>query len=136
METYYVWTVHGESHASVDDVDFQNSFGGEEDSRIAENINIENSRFNEMMRDAFEMFPGAQSEPNDEAKCFFKQLEEASCLLYEGASHSKLSIPIRLLSIKSDNSISQAVMDSIIDLMNELIRQRLTYPKFFIWQRT
>lgn len=71
MENQYVWTVHGESHTSVDDVDFQNSFGGEEDSPIADN-NVKNSRFNEMMRGAFEMSKGAQSEPNEEVKSFFK----------------------------------------------------------------
>ncbi|XP_070043517.1 uncharacterized protein [Nicotiana tomentosiformis] len=105
MKRYYMWTVHGESHASVDGVDFKNDFGGKEGSHIAENINVENSRFKEMVRDAFEIFHGAQFEPNDEAKSFFKQLEEASCLLYEGAAHSKLSVAIRLLSIKLDNSI-------------------------------
>ncbi|XP_070036046.1 uncharacterized protein [Nicotiana tomentosiformis] len=45
-----------------------------------------------MARDAFEMFPDVQSEPNDEAKSFFKQLDEASCPLYEGLVHFKLSV--------------------------------------------
>ncbi|XP_019255192.1 PREDICTED: uncharacterized protein LOC109233784 [Nicotiana attenuata] len=128
MKNYYVWTVHGEIHASVDDVHFENSFGGEEGSRTTENINVENYRFNEMKRDAF---PEAQSEPNDEAKSFFKQLEEASCPLYEGATHSKLSVAVRLLSIKLDNSISQAGMDSIIGLMNELNPTKIDLPKDF-----
>nr|XP_033512729.1 uncharacterized protein LOC117277418 [Nicotiana tomentosiformis] len=131
MKNYYVWTVHGESHASVDDVHFQNLSGGEDGCPIAENINVENSRFNEMMRDAFEMFPGDQSEPNNEAMSFFTQLEEASYPFYKGAAHSKLSVAVRLLSIKSDNSISQAGMDSIIVLMNEFNPTKIDLPKDF-----
>ncbi|XP_019251018.1 PREDICTED: uncharacterized protein LOC109229932 [Nicotiana attenuata] len=131
VKNYYVWTVHGESLASVDDVHFQNSSGGEEGSSIAENINIENSRFNEMIRDAFEMFHGAQSEPNDEAKSFFTQLEKAICPLYEATTNFKLSVAVRLLSNKLDNSISQAGMDSIIDLMNELNPTKINLPKDF-----
>nr|XP_016499612.1 PREDICTED: uncharacterized protein LOC107818152 [Nicotiana tabacum] len=83
------------------------------------------------MRDAFEMFQGAQSEPNDEAKRFYEQLEEASCPLYEGSMHSKLSVAVRLLTIKSDSSISQAGMDSIIGLMNELNPNKVDLPKDF-----
>ena len=37
------------------------------------------------------------------------------------SEHSKLSIKVRLLSIKSDNNISQGGMDSMIDLMKELV---------------
>nr|XP_009629161.1 uncharacterized protein LOC104119378 [Nicotiana tomentosiformis] len=117
MENYYVWIAHGENVDSLNYGNFHNSFGGEEGSPVVDN-NVENSRFN-MMRDAFEMFLGAQSEPNDEAKMFFKELEEASCPLYEGSMHSKLSIVVRLLQIKSDSSISQSGMNSIIGLMNE-----------------
>ncbi|XP_019240729.1 PREDICTED: uncharacterized protein LOC109220717 [Nicotiana attenuata] len=97
---------------------------------IAEH-NIENSRYNEMMRDAFGTFPGVQSEPNDEAKRFYEQLVEASRPLYEGSVHSKLSVAVRLLSIKSDSSISQAGMNSIIGLMNELNPSNIDLPKDF-----
>ncbi|XP_019266286.1 PREDICTED: uncharacterized protein LOC109243756 [Nicotiana attenuata] len=84
-----------------------------------------------MVRDAFVMHPGAQSEPNDDAKCFYEQLQEAGRPLYEGSIHSKLSVAVRLLSIKSDSSISQAGMDSIIDLMNELNPNKIDLPKDF-----
>ncbi|XP_019226099.1 PREDICTED: uncharacterized protein LOC109207610 [Nicotiana attenuata] len=123
MENYYVWIVHGENY------DFHNSFGGEGSPRIENNF--ENYRFNEMMRDVFEMFPGAESEPNDEAKLFYEQLEEASHPLYEGSMHSKLSVAVILLTIKSDSSFSQAGMDSIIGLMNELNPNKINLPKDF-----
>ncbi|XP_059299093.1 uncharacterized protein LOC132051859 isoform X2 [Lycium ferocissimum] len=129
MKHYFVWTAHGENNASVDNFAFQNSFGCE-GSPIAEN-NVESSRYNEMVRDAFGTYSGAQSEPNDEAKRFYEQLKEASHPLYEGSVHSKLSVAVRLLSIKSDFSISQAGMDSIIGLMNELNPNKLDLPKDF-----
>ncbi|XP_075091894.1 uncharacterized protein LOC107830110 [Nicotiana tabacum] len=129
MKNYYVKTIHGEDVASVGDLDFQNFFSSE-GSPLAEN-NFENSRSNEMVRDAFVMHPRAQSEPNDDAKRFYEQLKEASRPLYEGSMHSKLSVAVRLLSIKSDSSISQAGMDSIIGLMNELNMNKIDLPKDF-----
>ncbi|XP_019236736.1 PREDICTED: uncharacterized protein LOC109216969 [Nicotiana attenuata] len=129
VENYCIWTAHGENHASLDDANFHNSFGGE-GSPIAEH-NVENSRYNKMMRDAFGTFPGVQSEPNDETKRFYEQLLEASRPLYEGSVHSKLSVAVRLLSIKSDSSISQAGMDSIIGIMNELNPINIDLPKDF-----
>nr|XP_016446420.1 PREDICTED: uncharacterized protein LOC107771546 [Nicotiana tabacum] len=129
VENYHIWTAHRENHASLDDANFHNSFGGE-GNPIAEH-NVENSRYNKMIRDAFGMFYGVQSEPNDEAKHFYEQLLEANRPLYEGSVHSKLSIAVRLLSIKSDSSIFQAVMDSIIGLMNELNPSNIDLPKDF-----
>ncbi|XP_019240825.1 PREDICTED: uncharacterized protein LOC109220814 [Nicotiana attenuata] len=84
-----------------------------------------------MVRDAFVMHPEAQSEPNEDAKRFYEQLQEASHPLYEGSMHSKLSVAVRLLSIKSDSSISQAGIDSIICLMNELNPNKIDLPKDF-----
>ncbi|XP_019246481.1 PREDICTED: uncharacterized protein LOC109226136 [Nicotiana attenuata] len=129
VENYYIWTAHRENHASLDDASFHNSFGGE-GSPISEH-NVENSRYNEMMSDAFGTFPGVQSEPSDESKRFYEQLLEASRPFYEGSVHSKLSVAVRLLSIKSDSSISQAGMDSIIGLMNELNPSNIDLPKDF-----
>ncbi|XP_075074775.1 uncharacterized protein LOC142162330 [Nicotiana tabacum] len=129
MENYYVWTIHGEDVASVGNVDFQKKIDSE-GSPLAEN-NAENSRFSEMVRDAFVMHSGAQSEPNDDARRFYEQLEEASRPLYKGSMHSKLSVAVRLLSIKSDSSIFQAGMDSIIGLMNELNPNKIDLHKDF-----
>ncbi|XP_070010780.1 uncharacterized protein [Nicotiana sylvestris] len=129
MENYYVWTIHGEDVASVGNVDFQKKIDSE-GSPLAEN-NAENSRFSEMVRDAFVMHSGAQSEPNDDARRFYEQLEEASRPLYKGSMHSKLSVAVRLLSIKSDSSIFQAGIDSIIGLMNELNPNKIDLHKDF-----
>ncbi|KAF3665997.1 hypothetical protein FXO37_10786 [Capsicum annuum] len=107
MLNYTVWIVHGEC-SSANDFSFQNYI----ESPIREN-NVESSRYSEMVRDVFGTHSGAQNESNDEAKHFYEQLKEASHLLYEGSVHSKLSVAVRLLSIKSDYSIYQEGMNSI-----------------------
>ncbi|WMV19091.1 hypothetical protein MTR67_012476, partial [Solanum verrucosum] len=106
MNNYYVWTVHGENDAIVANVDFQNAYNG------------------------------AQSEPNDEAKRFYEQLTEANRPLYKGSMYSKLSVVVRLLSIKSDYSIAKAWMDSIIGLMNEVNPNKIDLPKDFYTTKT
>ncbi|XP_016549954.2 uncharacterized protein LOC107849957 isoform X3 [Capsicum annuum] len=125
MVNYTVWTAHGES-SDANNFAFQNYV----ESLMREN-NVESSRYSEMVRDAFGTYSGAQNEPNEETKHFCEQLEEASHPLYEGSTHSKLSIVVRLLSIKSDYSISQEGMNSIIGLMNELNPNELDLPKDF-----
>lgn len=45
--------------------------------------------------------------------------------------HSKLFVAVRLLSIKSDYSISQPGMDSIIGLVNKLNPNKIDLPKDF-----
>ncbi|XP_016574119.2 uncharacterized protein LOC107871744 [Capsicum annuum] len=84
-----------------------------------------------MVRDDFGTHSGAQNEPNDEANHFYEQLKEASHPFYKGSMHSKLSVTVRLLSIKLDYSISQESMNSIIGLMNELNLNKLDLPKDF-----
>ncbi|XP_075087662.1 uncharacterized protein LOC142169665 [Nicotiana tabacum] len=122
-ENYYVWTVHGEDTHNLAYVDFQNLTGCGR-STFFEN-NYENSQIHEMLSNAFGIHPGVQSQqnvdesPNDEAKHFYELLEAASRPLYEGSTHSKLSITVRLLTIKSDWNISQAAMNAIIGLMGE-----------------
>lgn len=50
--------------------------------------------------------------PNEEVMRFYQQLEEVNCSLCVVSPHFALSIVVRLINIKSDWSISQAVMDS------------------------
>ncbi|XP_047257748.1 uncharacterized protein LOC124889785 [Capsicum annuum] len=128
MLNYTVWTAHGESRESsaANNFAFQNYV----ESPIREN-NVESSRYSEMVWDASGTHSRVQNKPNDEDKHFYEQLKEASHPLYEGSMHSKLSDAIRLLSIKSDYSISHEGMNSIIGLMNELNPSKLDLPKDF-----
>lgn len=133
IENYFVWTNHGEIDGSRGI--FHNMVVGES-SRSVENTNLD-SRIQDMVADAFGMhFGGEPNEnveqtPNDDAKHFYEQLEEASRPLREGSPHSELSVAVRLLSIKSDWNISQAAMDSFIDLMSELVDPNINLPGDF-----
>nr|XP_009770751.1 PREDICTED: uncharacterized protein LOC104221384 [Nicotiana sylvestris] len=120
-ENYYVWTVHEENYSNLTDVDFQNLTGCESSTFFEKNY--DNSQMHEMVLNAFGIHPRVQSQqnvdesPNDEAKHFYELLEAASRPLYKD---SKLSVAVRLLTIKSDWNISQAAMNAIIGLMREV----------------
>ena len=88
-----------------------------------------------MVRNVFWTHSGTQNEPNDDAKHIYEQLKEASHPLCEGSMHSKLSVVVRLLSIKSNYSISREGMNFIIGLMSELNPNKLDLPKDFYTQR-
>ncbi|XP_016571056.1 uncharacterized protein LOC107868969 [Capsicum annuum] len=58
-------------------------------------------------------------------------LEAFSWPLYEGSTHSQLSIAVRLLSIKSDWNVPQGAIDAVIDLIHELVDPNLEIPDNF-----
>ncbi|XP_070005252.1 uncharacterized protein [Nicotiana sylvestris] len=133
IENYFVWTNHEEIDGSRGI--FLNMVVGES-SRSVENTNLD-SRIEYMVADVFGMHFGCEptenveQTPNDDAKCFYEQLEEASRPLRDGNLHSKLSVAVRLLSIRSDWNISQAAMNSFIDLMSELVDTKINLPGDF-----
>ncbi|XP_070002660.1 uncharacterized protein [Nicotiana sylvestris] len=133
IENYFVWTNHGEINGSRGI--FHNMVVGES-SRSVENTNRD-SRIHDMVTDAFGMHFGGEPNENveqtpiDDVKCFYEQLEEASRPLRKGSPHSQLSVAVRLLSIKSNWNISQATMDSFIDLMSELVDPNIKLPGDF-----
>ncbi|WMV50981.1 hypothetical protein MTR67_044366 [Solanum verrucosum] len=69
--------------------------------------------------------------PNEEAKHFYDQLEESSRPLCEGSLHSALSVAVRLMNIKSDWNVPNAAMDSMVDLLGELVNLKFKMPKNF-----
>ncbi|KAM3360740.1 putative protein isoform X1 [Capsicum galapagoense] len=91
-------------------------------------------RIHEMVNDAFGIGDGIgpqknlEEDPNEEARGFYQQLEEASHPLCEGSKHSALSVAVRLLSIKSDWNISQDAMDSMVGFLGELVNPELNIP--------
>ncbi|KAG5586003.1 hypothetical protein H5410_046437 [Solanum commersonii] len=84
-----------------------------------------------MLRDAFGMFPGVQSEPNDEAKHFYGELTEASQPLYEGSMHSKLSVAVEdALDVAYQNDISSVEVMVDDELAGELQHSEGIYEEF------
>ena len=127
---YTVWTSHGEVES---DTMFNNFVVGES-SRSIEHNYFQGSRMSDMINDAFGMHSdfeqgeNVEEAPNEEANIFYEQLRDCSSPLFNGSQHSKLSVAVRLLSIKSDNNISQGAMDSMIDLMKELVDPNVEIP--------
>ncbi|KAG5595354.1 hypothetical protein H5410_036586 [Solanum commersonii] len=98
---------------------------------------VEHDRVHEMINDAFGVQSGMEFEqyfdeaPNEEARRFYDQLEESSRLLCEGSPHSALSVAVRLMNIKSDWNVPNAAMDSMVDLLGELVNPEFNIPKNF-----
>ncbi|XP_060183236.1 uncharacterized protein LOC132613209 [Lycium barbarum] len=124
---YTVWTSHEETRNSLGG--FLNFVVGES-SRMVE-PNVQNSRMHDMVQDAYGMHLAFESgghveeSPNEEANHFYKKLNQASRPLHDGSTHSKLFVVVRLLNIKADNNVSQGAMNSVIDLMHELVNPTL-----------
>ena len=120
---YTVWTSHGE----VENDTMFNNFAISESSKSTERNYFQGSRMSDMVDNAFGMHSdiefgeNVEEAPNEEENIFYEQLCDCSSPLFNVSEHSELSITVRLLSIKSDNNISQGGMDSMIDLMKELV---------------
>ena len=120
----------------------QNNFVVGESSRSAGHNEYQDTRMTEMVHDAFGMQhrgdfrKKVKNVPNREAGKFYEQLHAASHPLFDGCSHSRLSVIVRLLSIKSDWNIAEGGMDSMIDLIKELVDPGLEVPNFFYKAKT
>lgn len=127
---YPVWTSHGE----VESNDRFNNFVVGESSRSMEHNFVQDSRMLDMVDDAFgihsdfEFGENVEEAPNEEANTFYEQLRDVSRPFFKGSSHSKLSVAVRLLSIKSDWNVTEGAMDSMIDLMKELVDPNVDIP--------
>ncbi|KAG5614999.1 hypothetical protein H5410_014823 [Solanum commersonii] len=69
--------------------------------------------------------------PNEEARRFYDQLKESNRPLCEGSTHSTLSVAVRLMNIKSYWNVPNVAMDSMVDLLGELVNPEFNIPKNF-----
>jgi hypothetical protein len=71
--------------------------------------------------------------PNREAKVFYDLLESAQRPLWDGCdTHSKLSMAVKMLSIKVEGNISQQSFDEILQVMKEgMLKDNLLVPNFY-----
>jgi len=120
MPNYYVWIDHGEQVPNAND------------NRVGASNNgidvVEGEHFmamNDMVYDALRQHTTLQSselnneeEPqNEEAQRFYNLLLEANKPLFEGASESKLSICVKLLTCKSNWNVSNKCLDFITKML-------------------
>ncbi|XP_074283226.1 uncharacterized protein LOC141607776 [Silene latifolia] len=117
VENYYVWTFHGEDPLSTETIfetlDEEPSFNDNTDTLL-------DDRF----RSCFEGPSNAQNGPNDEAKKFYKLLEEGQQELFPGCKNfSKLSIIIRLFLYKTLHGISNVAFNDLLKLLRDMVSE-------------
>ncbi|XP_021843900.2 uncharacterized protein [Spinacia oleracea] len=86
----------------------------------------EQSNMNDLNDDVAELLHGVQDAfregPNDEAKQFFKLVEESQEELYPGCKkHSKLSFMIRLFIYKCDVRLPNSSFDLLLEIFKEVL---------------
>ncbi|KAG5580872.1 hypothetical protein H5410_051499 [Solanum commersonii] len=134
---YFILINHGERDGL--NGMFYNSMHVDEYNMLAPHgqIRVEHDRVHEMINDAFGVQSGMEPKqyfneaPNEEARCFYDQLEESSHPLCEGSLHPALSVVVRLINIKLDRNVPNVSMDSMVDLLGELVNPEFNIPKNF-----
>ncbi|XP_022031985.1 uncharacterized protein LOC110933051 [Helianthus annuus] len=115
VEDYYVWVFHGETpsqtriHTGIDDIG-----DGMHDN------------FNELLHDRFRdtvmETSTVQGGSNEDAKKFYKLVEDGKQELFPGCkSFSKLSFIVRLLLYKTLHGLSNLAFDDLLQLLQEMI---------------
>ncbi|XP_059295654.1 uncharacterized protein LOC132048990 [Lycium ferocissimum] len=132
---YTVWTSHGEMHGKSQNFEVAESSSGVEH-------NVQNSRMHDRVQNAygihsdFESGGHVEEPPNEEAKRFYENLNQASWPLHDGSPHSQLFITARLLSIKAYYNVSERAMDSVIDPIHELVDSTIEIPDNYYKTKT
>ncbi|XP_045824924.1 uncharacterized protein LOC123917287 [Trifolium pratense] len=126
---YWVWTSHGDSIPSDRSrVDVNQGASSSTGPAIPVAQNYPFNEMNDMATDALGINLAnnglgdeyeAYELPNDEAQRFFNLLEETNKTLFDGSedSHSKLTMCVRLLGIKSQFLVPELAMDEMIKMM-------------------
>nr|GMD78557.1 uncharacterized protein LOC109168299 [Ipomoea batatas] len=128
VSDYYVWRFHGEANLRVDvdqDVGAPSQIASEEASNA----------YHTMVMDAagpeFNVDEIEES-PNPEAQKFYDMLKAADQELWPGSKkHSQLSVVARLMSLKSENHISEKCFNQFTELMKEVAPEDNLVPENF-----
>ncbi|XP_074288837.1 uncharacterized protein LOC141613988 [Silene latifolia] len=115
VENYYVLTFYGESPLSTESI----VETLDEEPNFNDNTNtLLNNRF----RSCFEGPTNVQNGPNDEAKKFYKLVEEGQQELFPGCKNfSKLSFIIRLFMYKTVHGISNVAFNDLLQLLRDMV---------------
>jgi len=134
IPNYWIWTLHGEDMLHVDlheDDDFVLRAG-------VRNVEMEQlCDMEEMVSNALCQFESAQQPndtnleecPNETTQRFYNLLTEANQPLFERATHSKLSVYVRLMSYKSNWNIPNQCLDAFTKLLLDLTPPNMSLPK-------
>ncbi|XP_072071887.1 uncharacterized protein [Arachis hypogaea] len=135
MPRYWYWDSHGESPLHLN-VDHDNQEGI--CSSPHANMPIRNS-YESMVVDAagpelMSQFEEHMEEPqNAEAKKFYDLLQSAQRSLFEGCiDHSKLSMAVKILSVKAKGNVSQQILDDFVKATKEVMpKDNLLLSNFY-----
>ncbi|XP_042437052.1 uncharacterized protein LOC122023018 [Zingiber officinale] len=124
VENYDLWIFHGEDPSSLkttrdlyDDV-----------PRMHDNID---ELLHDRFRDVVEETSNVQQGPNEEAKKFYRLVEEGKQELYPGCKNfSKLSFIIRLFIYKTLHGLSNVALNDLLQLLREMIPDAKLPPNF------
>ncbi|XP_074266925.1 uncharacterized protein LOC141590217 [Silene latifolia] len=115
VENYVVWIFHGEdelSNETINEPPHENHNFHDNTDTLLEH------RF----RNPYEGSTNVQNGPNDEAKKFYRMLEEGEQELYPGCKNfSKLSFIIRLFLYKSLHGISNTSFNDLLRLLRDMV---------------
>ncbi|XP_057803652.1 uncharacterized protein LOC131018985 [Salvia miltiorrhiza] len=115
---YHIWTMHGEALVQVPDV-ARRIVTIEEDREV--------NRYETMVMDvATAQFHNVddliEESPNPTAQHLYDMLKAADRELWPGCkTHTQLSLVARLMSLKSDNNMSERCFDQILELIKEIV---------------
>nr|GMC51115.1 uncharacterized protein LOC109166492 [Ipomoea batatas] len=128
VSDYYVWRFHGERILPVDvdrDVGGSSQMASEEPSNAYHTMVIDAAGV-EFNVDEIE------ESPNLEAQNFYDMLKAADQELFpECKKHSQLSFVARLMSLKSENHISEKCFNQITELIQEVVPNNNLVPDNF-----
>ncbi|XP_074313753.1 uncharacterized protein LOC141648947 [Silene latifolia] len=115
VENYAVWIFHGEDELSNETIN----------EPPHENHNFHDNTdtlLEDRFRNPYEGSTNVQNGPNDEAKKFYRLLEEGEQELYPGCKNfSKLSFIIRLFLYKSLHGISNTAFNDLLRLLRDMV---------------
>ncbi|XP_031104166.1 uncharacterized protein LOC116007591 [Ipomoea triloba] len=128
VSDYYIWRFHSESNVRVDvdrDVGGPSQMASEETSNAYHTMVMDANAL-EFNLDALE------ESPNPEAQKFYDMLKAVDQELWPGCKkHSQLSLIARLISLKSENHISEKCFNQITELMKEVVPENNLVPDNF-----
>nr|GLL27171.1 uncharacterized protein LOC109166492 [Ipomoea trifida] len=128
VSDYYVWRFHGER---ILPVDVDRDVGGSSQMASEEPSNA----YHTMVMDAAGVefnVDEIEESPNPEAQKFYDMLKAADQELFpECKKHSQLSFVARLMSLKSENHISEKCFNQITELIQEVVLNNNLVPDNF-----
>ncbi|XP_019197160.1 PREDICTED: uncharacterized protein LOC109191027 [Ipomoea nil] len=125
VSDYYVWRFHGEYNVNLD---VDQDVGGPPQVASEEASNAYQTMVMDAAGPEFNVDEIEES-PNPEAQKFYDMLKAADQELWPGSNkHSQLSLIARLVSLKSENHISEKCFNQFTELLKEVVPEDNLVP--------